>query len=244
MGRVTRRLASSPQARRSRLSQQLRGVGVADRLVQFVVGKPERRVGHGLPIPVRADPSQSRQPSLVQAAQLAKAALNADERRLAAQTLVQLAAAAEAVAPDGLESWLGQAPNDPVALELRSLRQSFQLRRQVLRRTLSADEVADLLQARSRQTAHDRAKAGTLLAIRDNGRMRFPLFQFDPEGSDGVVAGLAEVLQALDLSALAKAAWLERRHPALDNQSPIERLKLGDLAGVLAAARRAGHGQD
>jgi hypothetical protein len=131
-----------------------------------------------------------------------------------------------------------------VALELRSLRQRFQLRRQVLSRTLAADEVAELLQTRSRQTAHDRAKAGTLLAIRDNGRLRFPLSQFDPEGPDGVAPGLAEVLQALHLSALAKAAWLERPHPALDGQAPIERLKRGELAGVLAAAQRAGRGQD
>ena len=188
--------------------------------------------------------ARSRLSSLAQAARIADAALNADERRQAAQALARLAQDAETGAVDGLESWLGPAPSDPVALELRSLRQRFQLRRQVLSRTLAADEVAELLQTRSRQTAHDRAKAGTLLAIRDNGRLRFPLSQFDPEGPDGVAPGLAEVLQALHLSALAKAAWLERPHPALDGQAPIERLKRGELAGVLAAAQRAGRGQD
>jgi hypothetical protein len=203
-----------------------------------------RRGARAASIPARSAASDSRPPSLAQAARLASAALNADERRQAAQALVQLSGDAEADAADGLESWLGPAPSDPVALELHSLRQRFQLRRQVLGRTLGADEVADLLQTRSRQTAHDRAKAGTLLAIRDNGRLRFPLCQFDPEGPDGVATGLAEVLQTLHLSALAKAAWLERPHPALDGQSPIERLKQGELAAVLAAARRAGHGQD
>jgi Protein of unknown function (DUF2384) len=183
-------------------------------------------------------------PSLTQAARLATASLTADERRQAAQSLMHLVGEAEAGSADGLESWLGPAPSDPVAVELQALRQRFQLRRQVLSRTLSADEVAELLQARSRQTAHDRAKAGTLLVIRDNGRLRFPLSQFDPEGPDGVAPGLAEVLQALHLSALAKAAWLDRPHPALDRQTPIERLKQGDLAAVLAAAHRAGHGQD
>jgi uncharacterized protein (DUF2384 family) len=59
-----------------------------------------------------------------------------------------------------------------------------------------------------------------------------------------VAPGLAQVLQALQFPALAKAAWLERPHPALDGQSPIERLKQGELAGVLGAAQRAGHGQD
>lgn len=188
--------------------------------------------------------ARSRLSSLAQAARLADAALNADERRQAAQALARLAQDAETGAVDGLESWLGPAPSDPVALELRSLRQRFQLRRQVLSRTLGADEVAELLQTRSRQTAHDRAKAGTLLAIRDNGRLRFPLCQFDPEGPDGVAPGLAEVLQALHLPALAKAAWLERPHPALEGQSPIARLKQGELDGVLAAAQRAGRGQD
>jgi len=188
--------------------------------------------------------ARSRLFSLAQAARIADAALNADERRQAAQALARLAQDAETGAVDGLESWLGPAPSDPVALELRSLRQRFQLRRQVLSRTLGADEVAELLQTRSRQTAHDRAKAGTLLAIRDNGRLRFPLCQFDPEGPDGVAPGLADVLQALHLPALAKAAWLERPHPALEGQAPIERLKRGELAGVLAAAQRAGRGQD
>ncbi len=188
--------------------------------------------------------ARSRLSSLAQAARLADAALNADERRQAAQALARLAQDAETDAADGLESWLGPAPSEPVALELRSLRQRFQLRRQALSRTLSADEVAELLQTRSRQTAHDRAKAGTLLAIRDNGRLRFPLCQFDPEGPDGVAPGLAEVLQALHLPALAKAAWLERPHPALEGQSPIARLKQGELDGVLAAAQRAGRGQD
>lgn len=188
--------------------------------------------------------ARSRLSSLALAARLADAALNADERRQAAQALARLAQDAETGAVDGLESWLGPAPSEPVALELRSLRQRFQLRRQVLSRTLGADEVAELLQTRSRQTAHDRAKAGTLLAIRDNGRLRFPLCQFDPEGPDGVAPGLAEVLQALHLPALAKAAWLERPHPALEGQSPIARLKQGELDGVLAAAQRAGRGQD
>ena len=193
---------------------------------------------------VGSAPSTARPPSLAQAARQAAAALTADECRQAAQTLAHLSRDAEAGAADGLESWLGPAPSDPVALELRSLRQRFQLRRQVLSRTLAADEVAELLQTRSRQTAHDRVKAGTLLAIRDNGRLRFPLCQFDPEGPDGVAPGLVEVLQALHLPALAKAAWLERPHPALDGQSPIARLKQGELDGVLAAAQRAVRGQD
>jgi len=209
-----------------------RGVAPAGEAPKAAAGRLSRGVRVARPL------------TLAQAARLANAALNKDEKRQAAQALVSLAGSAESGAADGLESWLGPAPSDPVALELRSLRQRFQFRRQVLSRTISADEVADLLQTRSRQTPHDRAKAGTLLGIRDNGRLRFPLGQFDPEGPDGVVPGLADVLKALDFSDLAKAAWLERPHPALEGQTPLKRLSQGELAGVLAVARRAGHGQD
>jgi len=183
-------------------------------------------------------------PTLAQAARLAAAALNQEQRRQAAQTLVALAGRIGSGPGDEMEGWLGPAPADPVALELRSLRQRFGLRRELLSRTISADEVAELLQTRSRQTPHDRAKAGTLLAIRDNGRLRFPLCQFDPEGPDGVVPGLAEVLAVLDVSPLAKAAWLDRPHPAFAGATPIERLKAGDLADVVAVGRFVGHGQD
>ncbi len=102
----------------------------------------------------------------------------------------------------------------------------------MIRRTLSADQVTERLQTRSRQVVHDRAWAGTLLAICCNGRLRYLLSQFDPEGPDGVAPGLA------------KAVWLERPHPALEGQSPMARLKQGGLDGVLAAAQRAGRGQD
>ena len=70
--------------------------------------------------------------SLTQVARQASAVLSADERRLAAQTLAQLAREAEAGTADGLESWLGPAPSNPVALELGALKQRFALRRQVL----------------------------------------------------------------------------------------------------------------
>ena len=164
--------------------------------------------------------------------------------RQVAHLLAVIANTAEASPSDGLESWLGPAPSDPVALELRSRKKRSRRRRVVLRRTIGADEVAERLQTRSRQTPHDRVRAGTLLAIRDNGHLRFPLCQFDPEGPEGVVAGLADVLQALDLPAVAQSAWLERPHSALGDQTPIAILKRGERERLVALAQRAGHGQD
>ena len=74
-------------------------------------------------------------------------------------------------------------------------------------------QVNDLLAARSRQTAHDRIKDDTLLAGRDQGHWRLPTWQFDPDGPDGVIDGLPEVLKALQLSDLAKIRWLQRPQP-------------------------------
>ena len=164
--------------------------------------------------------------------------------RQVAHLLAVIANTAEASPSDELESWLGPAPSDPVALERRSRNKRFHLLSVVLRRTISAEEVAKLLQTRSRQTPHNRVRAGTLLAIRDNGRLHFPLCQFDLEGPDGVVAGLADVLQVLDLPAVAQSAWLERPHPALDDQTPVAILKRGERERLVALAQRVGHGQD
>jgi hypothetical protein len=116
-----------------------------------------------LDLAARVSPNSSSvlgNPTLAQAARLATAALNTDQRSQAAQTLVALAGSVESGSSDGLEGWLGPGPADPVSLELRSLMQRFDLRRQQLRRTIGADQVADLLQTSSRQTPHDRAKAG------------------------------------------------------------------------------------
>jgi hypothetical protein len=65
--------------------------------------------------------------------------------------------------------------------------------------------VNELLAAGSRQTVHDRLKVGTLLGVLDQGKWRFPLWQFDVDGPNGVIDGLAQVLQALQVTNLAKA---------------------------------------
>ena len=79
-----------------------------------------------------------------------------------------------------------------VTLDLANLRRTFQLRRELLNGALNAPEVAELL-GTSRQTPHDRAAARSLLAIRDNGALRFPRWQFDAAGPDAVVPGLPAV---------------------------------------------------
>jgi hypothetical protein len=155
-----------------------------------------------------------------------------------------LEAATSARADDPLAEWLGEPPANPAQLEFEALRRSFALRHQLLASTIGTAEVNELLAAGSRQTVHDRLRAGTLLGILDQGKWRFPLWQFDADGPNGVIDGLAEVLQALQVSNLAKARWLQKPHPVFGGSTPLDLLRLGRLEDVLAEAGQVGRGQD
>lgn len=126
-------------------------------------------------------------------------------------------------------------------LEFVSLVRNFQWRRELLKGALSASQVADLL-GTSRQTPHDRVKSNSLLAVSDRGAWRFPAWQFDPEGPDGVIDGLPEVLKALKVSQLSKLSWLVRPNSFLDGLTPVEALKQGQKERVIAEAVGIGAG--
>ena len=98
---------------------------------------------------------------------------------------------------------------------------------------------ADLL-GTTRQTPHDRVKGGTLLAVSDRGAWRFPPWQFDPEGPDGVIEGLGEVLRSLNASPLARASWFVRPNPYLEGRTPLEVLREGQIEAVRSAAEAVG----
>ena len=125
------------------------------------------------------------------------------------------------------------------ALEMAALVRSFRRRKEVLEGSLTAPQVAKLLDT-TRQTPHDRVKGGTLLAVLDRGIWRFPAWQFDPEGPDGVVEGLPEVLRALEVSPLAKASWIVRPNQYLEGRTPLEALKEGRVEAVRSAAEAVG----
>jgi len=151
--------------------------------------------------------------------------------------------------PEGEEdslitSWLGEPPEDPARLEFEALQARFASRRDLLQQCIGTNDVVLMLGLRNRQTPLDRLKARTLLAIREQGQWRFPLWQFDPDGPDGVIAGLPEVLAALPVADLSKARWLQRPQPLLDGQTPLQALRAGQLDRVLSEARVVGCGQD
>jgi hypothetical protein len=126
-----------------------------------------------------------------------------------------------------------------VALELEGQARSVQLREALLADALTAPRVAALL-GTTRQTPHDRVRRGTLLGIVDRGALRFPPWQFDPEGPDRVVAGLRETVRALDMPPLAKISWFVRPNPYLEERTPIQALRDGDRDRVLDVARGSG----
>jgi hypothetical protein len=122
-----------------------------------------------------------------------------------------------------------------------NLMRAFSERRALLANALSVADVAELL-AVGRQTPHDRVKAETLLAVKENGKLMFPDWQFDAEGADGVVAGLPEVLRAMQgpISALGRIRWFVTPKPQMDGRTPLEALRAGDVGDVTREAQTIG----
>ena len=131
-------------------------------------------------------------------------------------------------------------------LELENLKLLNQRRQDLLRDSLTSTQVADLMGWQHHKTASDRLKANTLVGVKDRGVYKFPLWQFDPEGEDGVVDGLPELLSRLNVSNFRKINWLSKPLAAFDNLTPVEILKKGnpdDIADLLIEADGVGVAQ-
>lgn len=171
--------------------------------------------------------------------------LSLDEQELVVNMLKRLQRNSETAAPSEEDALIGVltdrafSQKEQIELEMESLFQYFQQRRHLLEGALTTSQVAQLLES-SRQTPHDRVKARTLLGVLDNGVLRFPAWQFDPEGPDGVIDGLPKVLKTLQVSDFAKLNWLVRSNPFLDGLTPVEALKQGQKERVAQEAAGAG----
>ena len=146
---------------------------------------------------------------------------------------------AELLAPGSGSQAATSATTDDDEIRKRVLEASFREREQLLARSLSTSEVAQLLNV-SRQTPHDRAAQKTLLAIQDKNQLRFPPWQFDANGANGVVAGLPGVLQALAIGPLSQARWLTTPTRVFENRSPLDLLRSGEIDRVVREARGVG----
>ena len=131
-------------------------------------------------------------------------------------------------------------------LELANLERYYQRRRELLARSIATPEVAKLIGCQAITTVHDRRKAGTLLGLKDNGVYKFPLWQFDPEGDNGILDGLPELLSALEISDFRKLNWLNKSLKAFEDRTPVEVLKSGneeDIEDLIVEARGVGVAQ-
>ena len=145
-----------------------------------------------------------------------------------------------------IDRLLGRSFSDDerVELERDALARAFEYQNNLLKDAIGTSEVLRLLGYAGRQSVHDRVQAQTLLAVKDKGVLRFPLWQFDPQGPDGVVDGLPDVLRSLSVSDFAKLSWLVRPNPFLGGVKPIEALKEGRKAEVLQLTDAVDYGQN
>jgi len=169
--------------------------------------------------------------------------LNPTEESLFLDAIARVKSDAQADNYDEVDSLLGQhfSEDERLKLELDSLVESFKYRRTLLKDSISSSEVARILDV-SRQTPHDRVKAQSMLAVMDNGVLKFPLWQFSSEGSNGVIEGLPEVLKALNVSDFSKLSWLVSENPFL-GFTPVEALQRGLKDRVIQEALTVGYGQ-
>ncbi len=128
---------------------------------------------------------------------------------------------------------------EQMALELVSMMNFFNYRKRLLATAIPNARVAEMLGV-SRQTPHDRVRAGQLLGILDNNVLKFPDWQFDPEGANGVVSSLTEVLAALKCGIFAKISWLGTPSTIFDGMRPIDALKMGMVKQVVHEAGAVG----
>lgn len=117
---------------------------------------------------------------------------------------------------------------------------SFRLRRKLLENTVDVNKVMEIMNYSSRQAPLNRLRNNTLIAIKDNEKWQFPLWQFDVNGSQGVVEGLPLILKTLNCSNLAKVSWLSNLSPYFQGSSPIQMLKEGEFDRVYDLAQMVG----
>lgn len=118
------------------------------------------------------------------------------------------------------------------SLELANLKLLYERRRELLKDSLTSTQVAELLDWKNRKTVHDRLKAKEIIGIKDRGVYKFPLWQFDPQGENGILDSLPSLLAALDISDFRKLSWLTKPLRPFNNLTPVEILKRGNKSEI------------
>ena len=115
----------------------------------------------------------------------------------------------------------------------------FHWDRQLFKECCNTERVAELLGI-TPETIEERVESQSLLAIKHNGNLLFPQWQFSPNNQDGVIEGLPEVLAILAIPTVDKISWLISPNPILEQRTPIEALNQGEKDRVLDEARGVG----
>jgi len=107
---------------------------------------------------------------------------------------------------------------------------------------LTAGDVAELLHI-SRQAVDKRRRNGQLLALAVGRRaLAYPVWQFDPQ--HGMLPGVEAVFQSLaGHDSWMQLSFMLNPDSALDQRTPLDALRAGDVVAVLRAAQLYGkHG--
>jgi hypothetical protein len=220
--------------------------GKANRGHPYKAAKAGRSVGgrnlraRSTTAPPRAASSDSRsQGPLEQALYELQATVDALRERIEAREASQVAAAAFA---DELQELLGGEAPDPQAVRraarLALAEQAWERRLGTL---LETRDVVDLL-AVSRQRVSAMIKDHRLIALPQDGRMRFPAWQFaGTDARDRTCLGAAHelLIDVGGVSPWSAASWFQAPHPELDQFTPVDWLRdKQDRAKVVLAAER------
>lgn len=109
-------------------------------------------------------------------------------------------------------------------------------RESILKDSISAAAAAALT-GRSRQAIERLRRTNRLLALRSGNQWRYPRWQFEPDAPGGVLPGLGEALQILDLSPAGAAFWFLQPYGRLGGSPPVELLRRRRPEPVLQLAR-------
>lgn len=165
--------------------------------------------------------------------------LSAEDRRLVEDAYLRTVATAPRHRPTSLHPSVRSHPPEVAATAVASgLARELRTRRALVEDSWSTREVADLLGISPQGVTKRRTKAN-LLAFLDRGDWRYPRWQFT---GSALLPGVLDVWKALPgkHDALGLVRWFTLPARALDDATPLERLRAGALAEVADAASYVG----
>jgi hypothetical protein len=99
---------------------------------------------------------------------------------------------------------------------------------ELLQDALTTSQVSQFL-AVEQEKAIQKLKQKELLAVERDSQLLFPIWQFDRKEPSGVLEKLPNVLNALEISDIAKLSWLTKPNPVLEQRKPSEILRNGTV---------------